>query len=113
MSYPASVQIQQGDVCFDPVQKPECDLVVIKPKGERLVLVAGEHTGHNHEIIGDDLAGVALLESDSKKHFLDVKQPVEVVHPEHGTVTIPPGFYEVGKVFEYDYLKQIRREVQD
>ena len=111
----SNVQIQQGDVCLERVDLPVgVNLKRVEPRNGRLILVDGEHTGHAHEVRNEDIGGVALLEAEDKRLFLQVEdKPVTVVHPEHGPVTVPPGVFEVGRVYEHDYLRNMRRQVQD
>jgi hypothetical protein len=65
-----------------------------------VILAYGELTGHAHAVIGD----AELFESDVSEigqRFLRVEQESEVVHEEHGTVTLPPGDYEIRRQHEY------------
>jgi hypothetical protein len=92
---------RQGDVLLRRVSEiPDGLLPVALDKG-RVVLAYGEVTGHAHAVVGD----VELLASDLKEmevRFLRVESEMaEVVHEEHGTITLPVGDYEVVRQREY------------
>ena len=111
---------QQGDVLIESVDEskiPNEGLVPQTKDPGRLILAEGEVTGHAHAILRT--GAVELLEpkdpSPNKEvMWLKVSAPsVDVVHEEHGTVTIPRGTYTVRKVQEYDHLKEEARSVAD
>jgi len=95
---------RQGDVLVRPIQKlPDG---VKKSKVKRVVLAEGEVTGHCHEIL--DVENVELLQDADGNLYLDVKEPAELTHQEHSTITIPPGTYEIVRQREYS-PEEIRR----
>ena len=97
--------VQQGDVIFTRIERvPDKAMTRIASR----VLVEGEHTGHSHV-----LSGEASVLTDGYTLYVIVGDPVEVVHPEHGIVTLDPGIWQVGRVQEYDHFAEEARDVQD
>ncbi len=98
---------RQGDVLIKPIAKIPNGLVEIPRENGRLVLAHGEVTGHAHVVEGEALFLAAdIAELDNR--FLEVAAECEVVHEEHGTLTLPPGNYEVIRQREYS-PEEIRR----
>lgn len=97
--------IQQGDVLIK-----KCDSIPEGLHRKNNHLAEGEVTGHFHAVYGGDTAVWGDLEGNL---FLDVKSECEVRHQEHGTVSVPPGKYEIGIVREYDHFAEEARAVQD
>ena len=98
---------QQGDVLMVPCRIPE--EAVPQPEQGRLVLAEGEATGHAHAVQGD----AELLELGGRLLLRVLSGDNRVVHEEHGTITLPPGEYEVRRVQEYDHFAEEAREVAD
>ena len=95
---------QQGDVIFKCSKKPV--------KAKRLkgnVVVEGSHGGNNHVLGGSDFT---LLDVEGKP-FLEIKKDTDALHPEHKTITLPKGYYELVRVKEYDHILEESREVID
>ena len=82
--------------------------------GARCVTLAdGEVTGHAHRAFGEE-GCVSLLETeDEKDQVLQVLEPVEIIHEEHGTVKLPSGEYQCGIVREQDHFTEEARSVAD
>ena len=85
------------------------------PSGKRLlveerVVARGEVTGHAHRIaVGD--AEVFQIEDGL---YLRVGQGgIGIEHEEHGRLEIPPGNYRIGVDREFDYLREMERQVVD
>lgn len=77
----------------------------IPPSAKRLVsniVERGELTGHAHRMVGD-----ATLLDDRETMYIQVRSESQLVHEEHGTITIPEGNYRVIRQREYDG-KEIR-----
>ncbi|HEX3049816.1 MAG TPA: hypothetical protein VHP83_04110 [Aggregatilineaceae bacterium] len=94
---------RQGDVLIVPVDEiPEGSLV--GEAGERIVLAAGEATGHAHTITSDQVTVWHRIQHDNNEAqiFLQVMTPVDVEHQEHAPITLPPGLYRVVRQREYD-----------
>lgn len=92
---------RQGDVLIvaldaipsDQIQYAEIprDASLVQRGPQGLALADGKATGHTHRI---DSQYASMYQRDGVR-FLEVSAPVELVHEEHGTITIPPGAYRV------------------
>ncbi len=102
-------QIQHGDVLLKQVAKLPQDAKEIPRKGNVLILAEGESTGHHHVIT----ANPAKLWELKNDLYLEVIEPVTIIHEEHKTLPIPIGIYEIGRVKEYDYFAKMGRRVID
>jgi hypothetical protein len=106
---------RQGDILLLPAGTPRFDGTLTptsRPQGAkaaprdgrgRLVLAEGETTGHCHAILDD--AATLFVQSDLDEmadRFLEVERDVELVHEEHGTVTIPAERQIVRRKREYE-----------
>jgi len=78
---------RQGELIIKPCEK------IKGRKLDHLVLAEGEQTGHKHSI------------SHGKAEML--------THPDHKTLTIPKGNYEIVKQREYQVGEEKYREVRD
>jgi len=86
------------------------------------VIREGEATGHKHEVIEKTRGTATMLaparqllpglpnmdEIGTEDRLLTVKQPVEVVHPEHRPLNLPTGIYLIIIQREYDEVKARR-----
>jgi len=97
---------RQGDVLLIPIS--EIPSNVVKTKLVRLA--NGEVTGHHHSIFSDNAVGFADDEN-SLAEFVDVLSPVDLVHQEHETITLPPGKYR--SVIQSEYTPQEVKRVAD
>lgn len=98
----------QGDVAFIPRPHLAGAIPTAKPIARvqgRIILAEGEVTGHHHAVVSDTAEWFA---TDDGKRFLRLVEATDVVHEEHGTVTLDPGTYEVGYSREYS-PQEIRR----
>lgn len=90
--------IRQGDVYLEPVAsvpdgaKPRKSNV----KG-RHVIAYGEVTGHHHSVAVKD---AELLES-AEDVYLRIMRTTDLVHQEHGAITLEPGIYRYRPQREY------------
>lgn len=95
--------VRQGDVLLIPVDELPKGLVRMKrDKKNRLVLADGEVTGHAHAILED--TATLFRQKDLREmsdRFLRVEQEANLVHEEHGTITLPAGDYIVRRKREY------------
>lgn len=73
---------------------------------DTLVLALGEVTGHSHRLCAE----AATLYSFDGYDVFEIKQRGELVHEEHDTIALDPGFYKVIRQREYT-PEQIRRVV--
>ncbi len=93
---------RQGDVLVQAIDAIPRD-VEARPD---LVLVEGVATGHRHEI---KPARSARLFERGATMYLDVRDAqVELVHPEHGPITLVKGAYRVWRQREYDGIGEAR-----
>jgi len=100
---------QQGDVLIESVERIPAEAREVKHNNGRLILAAGEATGHAHAITA---LGAMLLQKDNDL-FVTTKEETEVVHEEHGTVVLPAGDFKIRKVVEFDHFMEEAREVAD
>lgn len=119
------IQIRQGDVFLQQIAKlPEGCAEVPLERG-RIVLMHGEVTGHAHAIadwvgaekIAKDAIGLAgrrarLLQVADGTRYLEVGEIVSLIHEEHTTHLIPPGFYELPVQMEHT-SEHVVRQVAD
>jgi hypothetical protein len=96
---------RQGDVLIGAVDAIPAEARRLR----RLVLAAGEATGHRHLLRA--AKGVRLLEHRGQL-FIDVDaESASVVHPEHATIALPRGKYRVWK--QREWLGDAIRDVVD
>jgi len=96
---------QQGDVLFyliDELPQSRKKKKVERKVRGNLVIDEGETPGHFHAVVEEDVEKVELYSLDEILHVV-ADDEVEVVHPEHETVKLPKGVFEVGKVREQQY----------
>ena len=72
------------------------------------VLAEGEATGHAHRAIG-----TTVYDNGDGTRTVVAHQPADVVHEEHGTVTIPAGEFLSDRVVEQDHAADAARRVLD
>jgi hypothetical protein len=77
---------------------------------ERAILAEGEVTGHFHEALGN---GASMWDTGGGTAVLDAPNGAEVVHQEHGKITVPAGQYNRELVKEYDPFEEEARNVHD
>lgn len=92
---------RQGDVLIVPASEIPAAAVPVKRVHRAVVLAEGEVTGHAHRIIAE---GAELFEIEGlEDRFLRVltEGGVDLVHEEHGIITLPVGDYVVRRQREY------------
>jgi len=94
---------RHGDLILKPVSHIPTDAKNVNSK----VLAHGEN-GHTHELKGN----CQILETEQTK-FIQANEPLELIHEEHKTILINPGFYELIKEQELDPYKDVIRVVRD
>ena len=109
--------LRQGDILLIPVEDvPEGLKEVPREKG-RIVLAEGEETGHLHAIDSPEATFLATDLESIEGRFLIVEAEaitaeaaagVSLTHPEHDTVVLEPGNYEVRRQREYSEAGGIR-----
>ncbi len=70
------------------------------------VIVEGEATGHAHR-----LTGGTILEAPDGTLYLNITRTAQVVHEEHGPITLDPGLWLV--VRQREYSPEAIRSVAD
>lgn len=91
-------QYRQGDVLLVEVAGSGGARTPERPSGGRWILALGEATGHAHAIPAN--TGAQVYRSGAHR-YVDAMKPVELVHEEHGAITIAPGTYRVRIQREY------------
>jgi len=99
---------RQGDVLLKRIDAIPVDAKLTEQK-ERIVLAYGEVTGHAHAI--HDLDNVDVFVKGDGTMYLAVKEPADLNHEEHATVTLAPGNYE--RVIQREYSPEEIRNVAD
>jgi len=95
--------IQQGDVLISQVQALPRGARIVPATARGLILAEGEATGHAHVLQPE--AAVQLYTLDEILYLINEgDHGVVVTHEEHGTVEVPRGVWQIGRVREYDYL---------
>ena len=103
----ATNTFQQGDVIGKKlISMPAGERKKIAVK--RLVVAHGE-SGHSH-VIEDDEA--ELIEIGGKM-LLTLTKPAIIKHEEHKHIELDKGIWEIGRVQEYDWYKNMSRPVVD
>jgi len=97
------LQSRQGDLLFI---KQDTRPVIALTARQGNSIVAGEATGHAHRL----QAGTILAAPDGAL-YLDVTRVTQVVHEEHGPITLDPGLWLV--VRQREYAPEAIRRVLD
>ena len=97
---------RQGDVLIRRIQSLPTQTAQPRLNG---ILAYGEVTGHAHKV--EDLAHAEVLEIGNGLYLRVGEEGVRVVHEEHGTITLPPGNYEVE--IQREYTPEAIRNVAD
>jgi len=100
-------QARQGDVFISKVEKLPKETKELERQGGRIILAAGEATGHHHAISADMVRFV--INEQTQRRFLKVEKKVALNHEEHAEIQLPAGKYEVEIQREYDgeYIRTV------
>lgn len=91
---------RQGDVLLVKIAALPKNTKTVQRDNGRVILAYGEVTGHAHAVVGEaDLFEVEGV-SDRFLHVL-ADEGAQLVHEEHGTVTLDPGVYIVRRQYEW------------
>ena len=92
-------------------------------KNQHAIVAFGEVTGHKHQVNMKDMAkeaGVTLSMGYNRSAGMDVpdgfqvlNEAVTITHEEHKPVELPPGYYIVRIVQEFDHIAGRSRYVTD
>jgi hypothetical protein len=92
---------RQGDILLVPVKDLPDGLKEVPRQNGRIVLAEGEVTGHFHAIKAPEVTFHAKSLEEIEGRFLAVEAEVALEHPEHDTIVLEPGNYEVRRQREY------------
>ena len=106
-------QLQHGDVLIKEVKSIPAKAIKCARRMGKILVAEGEATGHNH-VIDSKAAEMFFITRDGQRVcYLEVLEPVTIVHEEHKPMTIPPGKYAVQQVREYNYILDMEQRVID
>lgn len=98
---------RHGDLIIREINEGLVRQGSLRKKLDHLILAEGEATGHKHEIVEGD----AELIEENGTLFLNVKsKEAKLTHPEHDTIIIPEGTFEVERQREYAPNENVKRE---
>jgi len=100
---------RQGDILLVPVENLPDGLTEVPREEGKIVLAEGEATGHLHMIEAPEATFLATDLGEIEGRYLVIEAQaatadaagVALEHPEHDTVTLEPGNYEVRRQREY------------
>jgi hypothetical protein len=102
---------RQGDVLLRRVASIPAKAKEVARDNGRLILAYGEVTGHAHVIDAPPSVAVMValsaprpaspLTIQESATFVRLAKKAQLVHEEHGTITLEPGDYEVVRQREY------------
>lgn len=92
---------RQGDVLVIPTNTTPQRLTPVPRENGQLVLAHGEATGHAHVVVGEAELFTPSDAAELEERFLRVEAEAQLVHDEHGAITLPPGNYVVRRQREY------------
>ena len=127
------VKYQQGDVVMFKVDKKYFEKHTRSSQEHKsgynggfdthAIVAFGEVTGHKHQVNMKDMAkeaGVTLSMGYNRTAGVDVPEgfqvheaPVTITHEEHDPVKLPPGYYIVRIVREFDHIAGRSQYVAD
>ena len=103
---------QQGDVVMFKVDEKyfndntksskECQVGYQGGENTHAIVAFGEVTGHKHQVNMKDMAKEAGV--DVPDSFAVIDAPVTITHEEHDPIDLPPGYYMVRIVREFDHI---------
>ncbi len=108
--------LRQGDILLVPVEKVPSGLTEVPRENGKIVLAEGEETGHLHAIDSPEATFLATDLESIEGRFLVIEAEaitaeaagVSLTHPEHDTIMLEPGNYEVRRQREYSEAGGIR-----
>lgn len=104
-----NTQLHQGDVGLFRVKSVPKGAAEVPREQGKIILAHGEVTGHCHAVDVDASVARLFETSGVKERFLEVKEPCELTHQEHETLTLEPGVYQVRIHREFDWMEGVRR----
>lgn len=104
-------QLQQGDVLITQIDRLPSGLKALQPKARGYVIAEGEVTGHAHTIAPE--AVESMFVDNAGVIYAQLARQVDLLHEEHGPVSLAPGLYRFNGVQEYDHFQEEARQVVD
>ena len=114
---------RHGDISFHPRNASEIPEGCRMQKLDRYVVAYGEATGHHHELRIErdsdspelpDLPIMTLYTAPDGRRFITVEgNAIALTHPEHRTLNIVPGCYEIQTEQTFDYFENSIKRVVD
>src|SRR6266496_736881 len=98
---------QQGDVIGRRLRKMPAGEK--KPVASGRILLAHGESGHSH-VVDDEEAQLIQI---GHRMLLRLGRSAVLVHQEHKPIALEPGIWEICRVREFDYFKQMVRQVKD
>jgi hypothetical protein len=95
---------RQGDVLFVERLCVPTGVKRIRKNGE---ILEGEATGHIHRVAQECLASAEVFEVENGLFMTVSEDGISIVHPDHNTLVLPPGNYEIIRQREY-FPEEIR-----
>ena len=92
---------RQGDILLVPVKEIPDGLKEVPRENGKIVLAEGEATGHLHAINAPEATFLAEDLAQIEGRYLVIEAEAALTHPEHDTITLAPGNYEVRRQQEY------------
>jgi hypothetical protein len=90
---------RQGDILIVKVSQ----LAPGVKKASDKIIALGETTGHKHQISGSaTVFDPPAFSGEGLLKFIEVPESAELIHDEHGTITLSKGIYECRRQREYD-----------
>lgn len=111
MQKPNPNQRQQGDVLVTKIDALPKGLKPLTAAARGFVIAEGEATGHAHTIAPE--AVEQMLVDDAGVIYAQIARQVDLLHDEHGPVSLDPGIYRFNGVQEYDHFQEEARQVVD
>lgn len=104
------MQQYQGDILILKIDKLPQGLELKQTK-KNVIVEEGEVSGHFHklQVVERSKSTVKMIEKDNGFYFQIEDESVELTHPEHPTITFEPGYYWVGKQYEYDEIEELKQ----
>ena len=100
---------RHGDLGFTRINKLPLNLKLLNTN----IIARGEATGHKHQLLERTESQFDILEDEKGQMYLSIKQPTDLVHEEHKTITIDKGLYFISHEKEYDYATEELKRVAD
>lgn len=108
--------LRQGDILLVPVEAVPDGLKEVPREEGKIVLAEGEETGHLHAIDSPEATFLATDLESIEGRFLVIEAEAiteeaagaELTHPEHDTIVLEPGAYEIRRQREYGEAGGIR-----